>query len=428
MVKNLSTGKLFRILTLSALISITHQGFAKVLREEIINPNFRTLKVEKEGSFMEPPVITLNGSDRIAVSFDEISDDYSHLQFRLIHCNADWQPSRLVESEYLDSFNYEDIEDYAFSSNTFTNYVNYRFTIPSEHIVPLASGNYVAEVYPQDDPDDVILRARFQVSEESAIVNGNVSPRTDRGFNSEWQQLTLGIDAANEKINPYSDIVVSVMQNRRPDTERLITHPMRVEGSRIIYDHQQELIFPASNEYRRFETVRADYPGMGVEHVGFDDRNYQAMLFTDTDRADREYTYDKTQHGRFMIDEYNSTDPDLGADYVTVYFTLDFPQLMNGDIYVEGDFTNHRYDERYRLKYNHDKGVYELAIPLKQGSYNYQYVAVKAGEGTTGYGDSSLVEGNKYETNNEYNICVYYRPAISRADRLIGTATINMAP
>ena len=393
--------------------------------QAILNPRFRTLKVEKENNFLSPPVIQLGGNDRIVISFDEIGEDYSNLRFRLIHCNADWQPSRLIESEYLDGFNFEDIEDYAFSSNTFVNYVNYRFTVPSDNLHILASGNYIAEVFPQDDPDDVILRARFQVSEDTAVVTGNSSPRTDRGFNDEWQQITLVVDTDIKDLNPYSDIIISVTQNRRPDTERFVTHPMRAEGGRIIYEHIQDLIFPASNEYRRFETVRDDYPGMGVDRINFESGNYHAWLKSDSERADRSYSFDQTQRGRFMIDEYNSTDPDLGADYVTVHFTLDYPEVMNGQIYVNGDFTNNGYTDQYRMTYNRERQQYSLELPLKQGSYNYQYVAVKDGERR---GTTSLIEGDKYETLNEYNVSVYYRPAINRADRLIGSSTVYVAP
>lgn len=415
-----------RKILLSAAVIFSLIGFAAPIKQEIINPRFRTLKVEKEGNFLSAPVISLNGNDRIVVSFDEIGEDYSRLQFRLIHCNADWQPSRLVDSEYLEGFNYDDIEDYAFSSNTFVNYVNYRFTIPSERIVPIASGNYIFEVFPQDDPDDVILRGRFQISEDTAIATGTASPRTDRGYNTEWQQVTLNVDAAGDNLNPYSDIIISVMQNRRPETERIIEHPMRVEGRRIVYEHLQDLIFPASNEYRRFETVRTDYPGMNIENIDFNNRVYHAWINKDVSRADGAYHFDQTQQGRFMIDEYNSTDPDLGADYVNVHFTLDFPELINASIYVDGDFSNHQYTDEYRMKFDHESRLYHLELPLKQGSYNYQYVAKKDGKNEKG--TTELVEGNKYETVNEYNVSVYYRPAINRADRLIGTATVYSLP
>lgn len=401
------------LLPLTAGAADTSQG--------ILNPDFRTLVVEKEGDFYAPPVINLGSGERIIVSFDEIGDDWSRLQYRLVHCNADWQPSRLIDGEFVDGFNFADIDDYAFSGNTFTNYVNYRLAVPNPAMQITASGNYVLEVYPQDDPDDVILRARFQVSEGAVFAEGRATPRTDQGYNSRWQQVELAVNGADKSINPYNDIVVSVTQNRRPDTEVFVSHPMRVADGRIIYEHLWPLIFPASNEYRRFETVREDYPGMGIDHVGFEDRSYQAWLYLDGDRADREYSYDQTQSGRFKIDSYTATDPDLGADYVDVHFTLDYPQLMNGEIYVNGDFTSNRYDPAYRMVWDPEARLYTLTLPLKQGSYNYQYVAVKDGESK---GTTALVEGDKYETRNEYSVSVYYRTPTSRADRLIGSSVI----
>lgn len=391
----------------------------------ILNPDFRTLIVEKEGSFLSPPVIQLGSSDRIIVSFDEIGEDWSRLQYRLIHCNADWQPSRLIESEYVDGFNFADIEDYAFSGNTFTNYVNYQFAIPSPDLAPIVSGNYVVEVFRQDDPDDVILRGRFQVTEDLVFVDGRVTPRTDRGYNSQWQQVELAIAGAPKEVNPYNDIIVAVTQNRRPNTEVTVRNPIRVDNGRYIYEHNWDLIFPASNEYRRFETVREDYPGMHVEQVGFEDRSYNAWLMADESRAEHEYSYDQTQKGRFLIDSYFDTDPALGADYIDVHFTLDFPQLMNGDIYLDGDFTSNRLDEQYRMKYDQDSRLYTLTLPLKQGSYNYQYVAVKDGDKK---GTTSITEGDKYETQNEYDISVYYRTPTARADRLIGSSVLYSMP
>lgn len=386
----------------------------------IFSPDFRTLIVEKEGDFMSPPVIRLGSGEQIIISFDEIGYDWSRLQYRLVHCNADWQPSRLIDSEFVDGFNYADIEDYAFSGNTFTSFVNYRIAVPSEEMPILASGNYALEVYSPDDSDEVLLRARFQVSEDTAFVEGFSSPRTDFGYNTEWQQISLGLNTGKE-INPYQEILISVTQNRRPDTEVFVSHPLRADNGKVIYEHDPNLIFPASNEYRRFETVRQDYPGMGIDRVDFKGRTYQAWLRTDEDRAAHEYSYDQTQKGRFKIDSYSATDPDLGSDYIEVHFTLDYPELMNGSIYLDGDFTSHRYEDQYKMKYDRETGLYTLTLPLKQGSYNYQYVAVKDGETK---GSTALVEGNKYETQNEYDVSVYYRSPTGRADRLIGRTVI----
>ncbi len=86
---------------------------------KIFELRFRTLKVSNADDFYALPVVRLNSNDRIIITFDELGDDYSHLQYRLIHCGADWQPGRLLESEYLEGFNIADRGDYAFSSKPY---------------------------------------------------------------------------------------------------------------------------------------------------------------------------------------------------------------------------------------------------------------------------------------------------------------------
>ncbi|MDE6295996.1 MAG: DUF5103 domain-containing protein [Muribaculaceae bacterium] len=408
-------------LLLSALTTLTSLATADT-STAIFDPLFRTLTVTLDGDMMLDPVLDLKGNHTLTISFDEITDDPSFLLGRLLQCNSDWQPSQLHENENVTGFNYIDIEDYAFSNNTFIHYVNYKVTIPNEEMEPLASGNYLLQVFERDEPDEVLLQARFRVSENSVTISGNASARTDKGLNDIWQQLNLSVDPGNMMIqNPYTDIIVEVEQNHRPDTRRVIEHPMRVQGSQIIYEHEPRLIFPASNEYRRFETVRTNYPGMHIDSTSYEGNMYHAWLNTDTSRADRNYLYDRTQRGRYKIDEYNSTDPDLGADYVMTHFTFDFPEVYEGDVYVDGDLFLNSYSDLNRMKYDREQGVYTLDVPLKQGSYNYQYVLrPHNGDRQT---DTSLTEGNKFETVNEYNIAVWLRQPGMRAERLLGTAT-----
>lgn len=388
----------------------------------VFDRDVRTLKVQNPDFFMSPAVIRLGTPDRLFINFDIIGESHEYLRYRLLHCNADWQPSRLLESEYIDGFNEAELTDYAYSSNTFVHYVNYNIEIPNPDMQPLVSGNYLLQVYPEGEPDEPLLQARFSVSENSFPIAGGITSRTDWGFNTEYQQLSLAVEAGGGRYNPYQDFVLTVMQNNRPETMRTLSHPLRVDGSTIIFEHDPALIFPAVDEYRRFETVRADYAGMHVDSVKFGGTNWHAWLMPDSPRVRRDYSYDQTQHGRFMIDEYNSTDPDLGADYVTVHFTLDSPEIVGGDVYIDGDFTLHHLDDSNRMRYDYNTRLYTAELPLKQGSYNYQYVvAPKSG----GYPDPSVIEGNKYETQNEYLVQVWLRLPGSRADRLVGTALIG---
>lgn len=410
----------------------------------VFSPTFRTLKVSNPDNFMSPPVIRLNSDDRLVISFDEIAEDNRWLQYRLIHCNADWQPSRLVESEYLDGFNIADIEDFAFSENTFVHFVNYRIEFPNQSMRPLVSGNYLLQVFDRDAPDEVILQARFMVSEEAVAISGIASGRTDRGHNTEWQQLDMSVTLQGlENANPYQDVEVTLLQNGSEPTRRTLRRPQRVEGNTLVYQHLPELIFPAGNEYRRFESVSNGFPGMGVDSLKFGGSNYHVWLRKDSGRALRNYEFDRTQHGRFLVREYNATDSDLGADYITVHFSLDMPHLRDADIYVDGEMTHNRFDSSNRMVYDSAARLYRLEIPLKQGAYNYRYLTLPTQPHSSPSSPShthsapsspisphlapsgALTEGNKFETQNEYWVAVYYHPPGSRADRLIGFALLQ---
>lgn len=390
----------------------------------IFDRRFRTLKTEVEDNFMSPPVIRLGTNDRILVKFDEIGEDNSYLEYRLIHCDADWQPSRLIESEYLEGFNSVRIEDYAYSTATFVHYVNYLIAFPNEELQIKHSGNYLLQVYDPERPEETLLQTRFQVTENIARIEGNVTSRTDMGHNTYWQQLAFEIDCQGiGEFNPYQDIIVYVTQNDREATKRRIMTPLRVSGSKIIYEHLNDLVFGASNEYRRFESVSNSFPGMRVDSLRYMGSNYHVWLKVDEPRQSASYSYDQTQHGRFLVREYNSTDSDIGADYITVHFLLECPELPAYDIYLDGEFTHDRMDKENQLTYDHRVGGYVAEVPLKQGAYNYQYVTRSR---QTGEISTSTIEGDKYETLNEYGITVYFRPPGARADRLISYRILQM--
>lgn len=394
----------------------------------IFDPDFRTLKVEVADDFMSAPAIALDGDRRIVVTFDELTSDRSYLCYSLYHCNADWQPSQLLDNEYVSGFNKADVEDVGFSRTTFCQYVNYRITIPSEDMQPLTSGNYLLKVYREDEPDETLLQARFSVSEESVAVAAQATIHTDRGSDGTHQQLDIRLDTQSlQGIDPFSELIVAVEQNGVPQSRILTSTPLRVEPSSVVYSHNADLIFPSGNEWRRFETVRADYPGLQTDSTRYHDGRYHAYLTPDEGRADKPYIYDRTQFGRFKIREYNSTDSDLGADYIDTHFTLDFPQVMNAEIYLDGEFTGHLPLPEYRLHYDADRHLYSATVPLKQGSYNYRYVAIPTdGAGKqTALPTASLTEGDKAETINEYRIQVFVRKHGSRADRLVADTIIT---
>lgn len=391
-------------------------------RSGIFSPTFHSLQIYPPENDQLPPIIRLNSHDRLVVKFDEIADERRYMRYQLRHCNSAWQPDGLIETEYLDGFNEEPVEDYAYSAGTKTHYVNYSITIPNANMCPLVSGNYLLRVYDEENPEETLLQVRFYVVEPLITMSTDVTSRTDVDYNNRHQQLKISVDAEKLDIRDYfSDLWLVISQNSREDNQQTIAHPLRVTPPVMHFESNPALIFSAGNEYRRFETVSTTYPGMGVESVGYAEPYYHFQLFTDTPRSDGTYNYDRTQHGRYRVREYNSSNSDTEAEYGITHFTLDMPELHNADVFIDGDLMLRRFDPESRMVYNRATRLYEASPLLKQGSYNYQYLVVPRNGSTTG--STALVEGDFYETVNEYMIRVYYRKPGERYDRLVGVGT-----
>ena len=402
------------ILTIAASVA----AYATDTRTAIFDNNFRSLRACTESNYYAPPVVELGGDDRVRIEFDEISPEMRYMRYSLLHCDANWQPSQLVESDYVDGFNEADIEEYDFSSGTFANYVHYGISLPNEDMPILLSGNYLLRVYPEEDSENTLLQVRFSIVEKAVDIFAEVTSRTDIAYNKSHQQVAVTVDTKDYRVeNMYADLKVVVTQNARSDNEAIVTNPLRVSSNKAFFEHDRKLIFPAGNEFRRFEMTTTNYIGMGIDRYAYHDPFYHAELKIDEPRCYGSYTYDQTQYGRFTIRESNAFDSNTGADYMIVHFALDIPRQSGGDIFVDGEFTQHNFTNANRMHFNEATNRYELDMPLKQGAYNYQYLWLPHGSKAA---LTAPIEGDFYQTVNEYQIKVYNRRLGERYDRLIG--------
>ena len=389
-------------------------------RVHIFDNNVRSLKVCLTSNMYIPPVLMMNGSDRLLVNFDYLDYDVHYLRYSVTHCNADWQPSQLIESEYVSGFNYADIEDYEQSEATYVHYYNYQFMLPNEDMEFLVSGNYLLSVYEQDDPSEILFQTRFSVCEGQVSVIPQVTSRTDVEYNNRFQQVSFDVRYKPSQIkDPYSELICIVTQNSRDDNAVVVNRPTMVGVDHVTYEHNRDLIFPAGNEFRRFETVSAHNINMGVQSIRYYEPMYHAILMVDEPRNEMQYLYDQTQFGRFTIRNAEAYGENaLRADYMITHFTLNtFGKLNGGSVRLYGEFMNGLPESQTIMKYDASNGCYTADILLKQGAYNYMYLWVPDG---TAVGQTSRIEGDHYETINEYMVKVYYRPMGERYDHLAG--------
>ncbi len=405
------------MLTLLGML-MPQDGMAQQSRS--FSSRIKTLQVQLNGEWGEPPVMLLNSGQAMHISFDDLQGDYERYTYTITHCNADWTQSDLHVSEYMTGFNDQRIDDYTASMGTEQSYNHYTFTLPNEDTQLLVSGNYRVDIF-EDGKEEPIAQACFSIIEPKVGVDIEVSGNTDIDNFTSHQQLSFSINYSGYPVsNPTSDLKPMVLQNRRWDNHVEGLQPTYMQLNKLIYDHQRKLIFPAGNEYRRFEMLDEYVPTLRVERMEYDAPYYHATVFTDEQRIN--YMYDEDQNGRLLVRNGDDVDDDTESDYFITHFTLKMPQVAGGDLYLFGDLTDNVIDEDYKMEYNLLKHQYELALPLKQGSYNYLYMFVRDGENVA---QTAQAEGDFHQTENEYWVYVYHRPFGLRYDKLVGFKTYS---
>ena len=106
----------------------------------------------------------------------------------------------------------------------------------------------------------------------------------------------------------------------------------------------------------------------------------------------------------------------MTSEYVDVTLTLDYPETEE-DIHIVGEFNQWIKDKSSLMNYDPINQVYYSNQLLKQGWYNYVY--------SVSSNDPYRIEQSFFDTENLYEILVYFKPLGARGDQLVGYARIN---
>ncbi|MBR1400616.1 MAG: DUF5103 domain-containing protein [Prevotella sp.] len=405
-----------RILTIiMLLLAISTAIHAQ--RNEIYKPEIATLQVVAGERWLSMPIVRLNGDEVINISFDDLTHEYHRYTYTLEHCDADWSKSEeLFASDYMAGFaEGNTIDDVTESLNTNVLYTHYSLSIPNRTCRIKMSGNYRLTVYDENDDNEKILTACFMVVEPVMGVMLDVSANTDIDIRHSHQQVSMDIGFGNLTVtDPISQVKTVVMQNMRWDNAVINSRPDYLIPNGMRWQHHKDYIFPAGNEYHKFEILDANHPTMGIDQITWDGENYHAWPFASEPRNN--YIYDEDANGAFYIRNSENIENERQSEYVYVHYTLMCPSPVQGDVYINGVWTNDMFTPEYQMNYNHEKRCYEAVVLQKQGYYSYQYLMMDK-DGTL---KTMPTEGNFHQTENKYQALVYFRAAGDRSDRLVG--------
>lgn len=392
----------------------------RVYEPEIKSVQLFSSKQEFRSSLL--PAVTSMDQHDLVLEFDDLRNDINNYYARVIHCNYDWTPSSLRDLDFMYDYNEFNVNNYAYSSNTYLPYVHYTHPLPRVKL----PGNYLLIVYRDGDKNDLILSHRFMVYESrTTLVQDNVSSGAI-ALRSNNQQLnfTIGYRGLNI-INPFESVHVVVRQNQRWDNARFNIKPsfVREDVSQIEYRFfGDDKFFEAGNEFRFVDFRSMNFPGQNTDRIDLKERPPKLWIQSDQSRNGQVYTQYADLNGQFFIENLDNRESQTASQYMNVVFTLNSREIEGSSVFVLGEFNQWQKDESSRLKFDHAAGVYTNTQLLKQGWYNYQYWLDDAKLTTLHF------EGSHYQTENFYEVLFYYKPFQPQADLLVGYFTIPVNP
>ncbi|GHC56214.1 type IX secretion system plug protein [Ulvibacter litoralis] len=407
-------------LLICAFFSVCLLFSANAQVEEKIEPqNIKTIQFVGTTAQSELPIISLG--DRLMLSFDDINGNEEDYYYKITHYDFDWTPSDFSKGEYLDGFDEVRIETYENSYNTLQIFSHYELTIPNRETRSIKkSGNYLLSIY--NDSNDLIFSRKFMVIENIAAVAVEIKRSRDIKYIHEKQVVQFTIDSPNLLItNPKQNIHTVVLQNS--NLKKAITNlkPQYTIGTQLIYRYDQEAAFWGGNEFLFFDNKDVRSASNGIRRVEVSDV-YENFLYTNAARKDRPYTYNPDINGNFVVRNIDVENVNIEAEYVRMHFNLMYYEdIGDKELHIYGNFNNWTIDGTTYMEYDANSDSYRNTRLFKQGFYNYKYVLVDR-DGTI---EEGAVDGNFWETENDYTVLVYYRDLGARYDRIIGMGAAN---
>jgi Domain of unknown function (DUF5103) len=425
-------------LVLVVLMAASLQSHAQ-MPDNIYKENIQSVKLYKAGDMYSYPVITLNGNEQLELHFDDLDADIKYYYYSYQLCNADWKPANVQMFDYTRGFTSNRITNYRSSSIAQTRYTHYQTMVPERNSAPTKGGNYLLKVFLDGDTSKLAFTKRFLVVNTKASVSAGITQPFNSNIFRTHQRITVNVSTASGQLNAFSpqDLKIAVLQNYNWQTASLIERPTIFRGNSYEYSDEDNMTFEAGKEWRwvdlRSLRLRSDRVRQIIDS---DTSNRTDVYITpDAERRQQIYFYYRDIDGLYTIENQDNPNPYWQGDYAWTHFTFVPPgnrPYEGKSVYINGELTNYMQNEKSKMIFNEEKGVYEKELLLKQGYYNYSYVTLTdKPAGQKGKGEQAAtfenIEGNYWGTENAYLVLIYFRPFGARADELVGFAKLNSA-
>ena len=393
--------------------------------DKIYADNIHNVKLNYSGNQLAYPIIKLNGADQLDLNFDDLNAGVRNYSYTWQLCNADWTKTILSEFDYIKGFTQNRITTYRNSSIALVKYTHYMVTLPERSCVPSRSGNYLLKVFADGDTAKVVFTRRVLVVEEKATIGAQIQQPFNGQIFKTHQKLTFTVNLGNVNIiNALQQVKVCILQNNRWDNALTNMKPTFIRQTSLEYN-SEDIVFPGGREWRWLDLRSFRLQSDRVATAKYNSSSTDVFVKPDLDRAPQRLVYYKDYNGMFYNEISESVNYLWQSDFADTHFTFvpaGNQPIADKDVYLFGELTNYGLDNKAKMVYNTEKGIYETSLLLKNGYYNYDYVTIDKQGGPASF---DFTEGNLWDTENSYTILVYYKGINGRVDELIGVTYVN---
>ena len=404
--------------------------FTNVVAQEpdkIYKSFIATAQLYTYGDQTQLPIFTLGSDTKFELDFDDLEGGYKNYYYTYQLCDYDWKTNDLLQSfDYIKGFTQNRITNYRYSSIALTKYTHYQAILPDRNSVPSKSGNYLLKIFLDGDTSKLVFTKRLLVVDPKATLSASVIQTlgTQNFTTNQKVRFFATISADLNSFSAAQQVKAVVLQNNNWNTAQKDIKPTFVRGAVLDYSSDNVANFAGGKEWRWLDLRNFSLQTDRIDHADYGKTTTNIFLRTDVDRSAERYIYYPDYNGAYNIVTYQFINPFWQSDYATVYFTFAPPggkPYNEKDIYLSTQFTSFGKDEKFKMKFNENTGLYETSAFLKQGYYSYSYVL----DDKNGVDVGNTLEGNYWETENNYTILIYYKSFMDRVDQLIGISQIN---
>jgi hypothetical protein len=382
----------------------------------------KSLRVYSSGDETSFPIIdfTSNDDKSITIDFDVQATAYPNLIIQFRYCDSNWNP---YENQFLQNPLYN--TEYNLWLEKTPGVIqgaryHYSGTFPNNNVKFPFSGKWMFFITDSQNKNRVYASQKFFVIYPDVKLNVQVSRETMQGNYGDNAHLgrTLAIKTSftlPDSLFSANVRKVEIVKNRMILNTIVLDRNTNTSEKYYEWDASKRFTFVArelrpGNEYRQIDTRNlSKYPTPTVN-----------ARFGEFDQSDLFTKHPRDFNGSSLLLNYKNPN----SDYQNVIFKLKAPENVTKPIFLVGTFNNWKLLPEYEM-YD-DSGMMNYSVQLKRGVHEYQYVAADLKGDKIVNADWEILEGNFFETENEFYIFLYYESQDKGGyDKIIGFAKIR---